>query len=542
MASPASPSGPPAAPRPAAPPPRRFTSLGARILAVNMLALVILVVGFLYLDRHQRDLFAAKVSALTTQGEVLAGALGESVVTGVDESRLELDPEVARAFLRRLVVPIGTRALLFDTDGRLIADSARLAGAGSLVETEELPPPKKPDLLERAYDAIVRALPPYQHFPPAPAGFEEGGAAVPEIARALEGEEGAAIRDAGAEGIVVSVAVPVQHFKQIQGALLLTTSAEDIEGSVRETRFAILEAFGIALGITILISLYIGGTIARPVHRLARAADQVRLGHGRHAAIPDLARRNDEIGDLSVALREMTEALWARMDAIEAFAADVTHEIRNPLASVRNAVETASRVRDEAQREKLLAIVLEDVKRLDRLINDISEASRLDAELSRLEMEPVDLSRMLATLAGMEGVAVGERGIRVRVEEAPGGSYVVPGLEMRLSQVFRNLLDNAVSFSPAGGEIRIALRREGDEVVVTVDDDGPGLPPGKEEAIFARFYLLRPAGEKFGTHSGLGLSIVRQIVEAHRGRISAENRVNAEGKVEGARFTVRLPA
>ena len=523
------------APAPLRPPRRRFSSLTTRILAVNMVALVILVLGFLYLDRHQRDLFVAKLHALMTQGEVMAGALGETVVKGADEAHPVIDREAAQSLLRRLVVPVGTRARLFDTAGRLLADSALIAGAGSLVETEELPPPEAPGLAERIYDAILKALPPYQHFPPAPESFEEDALNIHEVARALKGYKATAIRDAQAAGIVVSAAVPVQQLKQIQGALLLTASAEDIQQSLRETRVAILEAFGIALGITILISLYIGGTIARPVRRLARAADHVRLGHGRHAAIPDLSRRNDEIGDLSLALREMTEALSARMDAIESFAADVAHEIKNPLSSVRNAVEAANQLSDETQKAKLMAMVLDDVKRLDRLITDISEASRL-------EREPVDLGRMIEMLAGIEERAAEPRGIRLRVRRGGDQTFIVPGFETRLSQVFRNLIGNAISFSPDGAEIRLELSREANEVVVTVDDDGRGIPPGKESALFDRFFSLRPAGEKFGLHSGLGLSIAKQIVEAHRGRLLAENRVDEKGCVRGARFTVRLPA
>jgi len=528
--------------RPPRRPRRHFSSLTTRILAVNMVALVILVLGFLYLDRHQRDLFVAKLHALMTQGEVMAGALGETVVKGADEAHPVIDREAAQSLLRRLVVPVGTRARLFDTTGRLLADSALIAGAGSLVETEELPPPEAPGLAERIYDAILKALPPHQHFPPVPESFEENALNIHEVARALKGYKATAIRDAQAAGIVVSAAVPVQQLKQIQGALLLTASAEDIQQSLKETRVAILEAFGIALGITILISLYIGGTIAQPVRRLARAADHVRLGHGRHAAIPDLSRRNDEIGDLSLALREMTEALSARMDAIESFAADVAHEIKNPLSSMRNAVEAANQLSDETQKTKLMAIVLDDVKRLDRLITDISEASRLDAELSRLESEPVDLGRMIEMLAGIEERAAEPRGIRLTVRRGGDQNFVVPGFETRLSQVFRNLIGNAISFSPDGAEIRLELSRHANEVVVTVDDDGPGIPPGKETALFDRFFSLRPAGEKFGLHSGLGLSIAKQIVEAHRGRLLAENRVDEKGCVRGARFTVRLPA
>jgi two-component system sensor histidine kinase ChvG len=258
--------------------------------------------------------------------------------------------------------------------------------------------------------------------------------------------------------------------------------------------------------------------------------------------IPDLSRRADEIGDLSGALREMTEALWQRLDAIERFAADVAHEIKNPLTSLNSAVETVQRVTDPTQRAKLLAIVADDVRRLDRLISDISDASRLDAELSRAETGPIDLARMLATLVEAHAATrASETAPRLVLDAASGAAGIVSGIEGRIAQVFGNLIANAVSFSPPGGAIRLNLIEQGDGIVVTVEDDGPGLPEGKLEAIFDRFYSERPKGEKFGTHSGLGLSISKQIVEAHGGSICAENRLGPDGRVAGARFIVRLP-
>jgi len=234
------------------------------------------------------------------------------------------------------------------------------------------------------------------------------------------------------------------------------------------------------------------------------------------------------------------------MDAIEHFAADVAHEIKNPLTSLRSAVETAARVDDPLKQRKLLAVVLEDVQRLDRLITDISDASRLDAELSRVELEPVLIGRMLETLVDMHQASAEARAPRL-VLSLPGpagtaaGDLAVLGIEGRLVQVFRNLIANAVSFSPPGAALHIAALRQGEWMVIVIEDAGPGIPEGKLEAIFERFYSERPAGEKFGTHSGLGLSISKQIVEAHRGTIRAENRRGADGAIIGARFTVRLP-
>src|SRR5262249_46177418 len=259
------------------------------------------------------------------------------------------------------------------------------------------------------------------------------------------------------------------------------------------------------------------------IRRLADIAERVRPGHGRQIDIPDFTRRRDEIGDLSGALRDMTGALWARMDAIERFAADVAHEIKNPLTSLRSAVETVARLEDPRQQKRLMSIILDDVERLNRLISDISDASRLDAELSRAEMGPVDIASMLRALADLHEATRGD-GPALKVEIASLQSLTVHGIEGRLVQVLRNLIGNAVSFSPPGGSIRLAAARDGDRVRITVADDGPGIPPGKLKAIFDRFYSERPAGEKFGTHSGLGLSISKQIVEAHHGHVEAANR------------------
>jgi two-component system sensor histidine kinase ChvG len=290
------------------------------------------------------------------------------------------------------------------------------------------------------------------------------------------------------------------------------------------------------------LSLYLAWTIAQPVRRLADAAFAVRHGNGRKLAIPDFSRRRDEIGELSVALADMTGALWRRMDAIEHFAADVAHEIKNPLTSLRSAVETASRVQDPAKQRKLMAIIQHDVERLDRLISDISDASRLDAEMSRLERAPVRLDAMLAILVDIHEATDGADRPKLVLERAdPEAALIVEGKEGRLVQVFQNLIGNALSFSPPGGVIRIQAFRQSEAAIVTVEDDGPGIPDGKLDAIFDRFYTERPAGESFGTHSGLGLSISKQIIEAHGGSIAAENRRDASGAVMGARFIVRLP-
>jgi two-component system sensor histidine kinase ChvG len=426
-----------------------------------------------------------------------------------------------------------------------------LRGPAGIVQIHELPPPGDDGPLQQAatwlYDRVVGSLSGQQHYPPYREPLTQSAADYDEAEQALRGDVGHAVRsERESGGLMLSVAVPVQRYKQVLGAVLLSSDDSEIEQAVRSVRFQILKVFCIALAVTVLLSIYLAGTIARPIRRLAAAAERVRRGHGRQVLIPDFTNRGDEIGDLSGALREMTSALWRRIDAIEHFAADVAHEIKNPLTSLRSAVETAARVDDPAKQRKLLSVVLEDVQRLDRLITDISDASRLDAELSRVELEPVMIGPMLETLVDVHQATADEKAPRLMLSlpgpvGTPQGDLSVLGVEGRLVQVFRNLIANALSFSPPGAAIHISARREGGSVTVTIEDDGPGIPDNKLDAIFERFYTERPAGEKFGTHSGLGLSISKQIIDAHRGTIRAENRRDVDHSVIGARFIVQLP-
>ncbi|HUO02949.1 MAG TPA: HAMP domain-containing sensor histidine kinase, partial [Rhizomicrobium sp.] len=288
---------------------------------------------------------------------------------------------------------------------------------------------------------------------------------------------------------------------------------------------------------------YLAGTIAEPVRRLAAAADMVRQGRaaGRDA-IPGLPGRNDEIGDLADSLKEMTAALYARIGAIERFAADVAHELKNPLTSLASAMEMLVRAPDDATRQKLMALVRADVKRINRLITDISDASRLDAELSREMRTEIDLSHLLKTIVEIYDVTDRDKKVAVTLEDnLPAGTRVM-GHDERLGQVFRNLIDNAISFAPDGSTIAIAARKHHAFARITVEDEGPGIPSDNLESIFERFYTERP-GENFGKNSGLGLSIARQITQNAGGRIWAENRPSmAPGKASGgARFVVELP-
>ena len=522
--------------RPRAPRRRgRFSSLTGRILAVNLLALVIVVAGMLYLDTYRAGLIEAKIAALGTQGKLIATALAESVVTGQDGVLYRIDNDVARSLLARLIAPINTRARLYDQQGNLLTDSHRVSGAWARVQADSLPPPMSgfEETAGVVYDWIVAFLPSDRGLEPYAESLEPHGGEYEEVGVALNGAVSSALRDGGEDGVILNLAIPVQRFKQVQGALLLTTTTADIEDSVRAVRFGILQLFALALAITISLSLYLAGTIVRPLYRLAEAADAVRHGHEQGAVIPDFSARGDEIGDLSRSLREMTHALAMRMNAIESFAADVAHEIKNPLSSLRSAVEAAARIEDPAAQRKLLAVVVDDVRRLDRLISDISDASRLDAELARVERRPIDLEALLGGLADAHPSVVFER--------RGDAALTAPGDGQRLAQVFENLIANGRSFGPPGGVIRITAETGDQWLEVTVEDDGPGIPAASTEAIFERFYSDRPEGEKFGTHSGLGLSISKQIIEAHDGVIFAENRGDDADRPEGARFIVRLP-
>jgi len=525
----------------------RVSPLTRRILAVNVLALALLGIGVLYLGEYQDSLVTANLDSLKTQAEIFAAALGEGAVEQ-QRASFKLDPQLAREMMRRLVEPTKTRARLFDEHGKLVADTDVLGGESGMVQVTQLPAPA-PSFFERVTDAIygsvIGVFPWQRGFPRYVEPTTDNADSFPDAQHALAGDVGSSVRTRHL-GLILTVAVPVQHYRKVLGAVQLSMGSRDIENAIRSVRVEFVKVFAFALGVTVLLSIYLAGTIARPIRRLAAAAESVRRRPTREAAIPDLTGRGDEIGDLSGALREMTAALWQRVGAIERFAADVAHEIKNPLTSLKSAIETACRLNDREKERKLLALVLEDVMRLDRLISDISDASRLDADLARDEFVPVPLGKLLATLVQVNEAAAKDDSPRLLLSlpgepDTAAGDLPVPGIEGRLVQVFRNLIANAVSFSPPDGAIRIEARRDGRSVVVTVDDQGPGIPEGKFAAIFDRFYSERPRGEKFGTHSGLGLSISKQIVENHRGQIWAENRID-NGQVVGARFVVRLPA
>ncbi len=543
-------------PRPA----RRFSPLLRRILLVNAVPPALLAASLLYLDQYQNGLLAAEVEGLRTQARIYAGGIAEAAVR-LEGDRAILVPEAARPLLRRLVEPSpNTQARLFDNTGLMVADSRVREGPGGAVVSEPLPPPEPRGALTSTvagvYDRLAGALPSALRGRGGSNGVAvDVGPEAPdfdwqpdlgpdrreELRLALEGGVRPYIRRTGDGRLLVSVAEPARRGGQSVGIVLLTREAREVDERLFQIRASVLLLFGTALLLTVMLSFYLARTIATPMLDLARATQRIREGEGREQSVPEpLLARNDEIGTLARDLQNSARALWARIDANERFAADVAHELRNPLTSVRSALETLRRVENPDSRARLLAIIAEDAVRMDRLIGDISDSSRVDAELSRTISAPVDIAPILLALSELHEATRKEDDPKVALE-APPGPMVVRGVEGRIVQVFRNLLGNALSFSPARGQVWVRARPIGGMVEVAIEDEGPGIPEQKLESIFERFYSERPSGERFGQHSGLGLSISKQIVEGLRGTISAENSRGSDGKVSGARFVVRLP-
>jgi two-component system sensor histidine kinase ChvG len=498
-------------------------SLTKRILAVNIFALAILAGSLFYLDSFRGRLTAARLAQARSEAVLIADALAVAA------------PGTRHALLRELGAESGTRLRVYGRDGAKRMDS--WSGARPTYELRD--PASEPwdkdvaRLMDNGFDAVVGARQP----PPLVTPPVDRLDAWPEAAAALaSGAPATALRRAPEGTAYVSAAAATE----IEGgaALLLTVNARDIRRVVRSERMTLGFILSGAILLSVLLSLFLARTIALPLRRLANAAQLVRLGRAREVDVPLLPARRDEIGLLARALHDMTQALRYRIDATEAFAADVTHELKNPLASLRSAVDGLERVDDPALRNQLLDVVRHDVVRLDRLVVDIAEVSRLDAELSRARFEPVDLGRTIEALLEGWDARAAERGVRIAFARPRAGTAVVMGEEGRLVRVFDNIVDNAISFSPEHGLVEIAAAQTDGQVRVSVEDEGPGLPPGPREAIFNRFHSIRPEGEAFGKHSGLGLAIAKAIVEGHNGRIEAEDRHDGRS---GARFVIRFP-
>ena len=514
-------------------PRRRFrfggSRLGGFILALNLLSLLILFGGALALNEWQRGLIEARQESLSVQAKLLANVLGELGITRGEPYPM-LDPGAAGLWLRDNFIPEGQRARLYDQDGLLVSDSFAVTDA---IPGAPLPPANP------AGTALAPTEPSPREVAQAKRANTELSA---EVERALKGAPQAGVRRNEDGERVVSVSLPVRHVQEVLG--VLTLEAGDVDQTLAAQRRALTPFALVALAVNLLASLVLHLFVARPVMRLSAAADQVRLQRARAISLPDLEDRKDEIGDLARALESMTDTLSTRMDAIERFAADVSHEIKNPLTSIRSALETLPLVKTDEQRARLTNLLQQDVRRLDRLITDISNASRLDAELSRDRPRLIDLNELLGDIVAVYEGSQKPGEAAVRFASTAEAARLL-GRDIPLGQVFRNLIDNARSFSPDNGEVRVRLERDDSQpdlpLRIRVEDDGPGIPPENLETVFERFYTSRPKGTAFGANSGLGLSIVRQIIDAHGGQVRAENRLDEAGAVVGARFEVLLP-
>jgi len=539
-----------------------FSSLTRRIIVLNLAGLLVLVVGILYLNQWRAGLIEARVQSLRVQGEIIAAAVAASAtvdsdVISVNPDRLlelqgdgtvsplsyydptlefPINPERVAPLLRNLITPTRTRARIYDQGGLLILDSDNIYARGEVIRQTIDTRTGDSFFLWDWWNAVLAWVPGdnfpiYQDY-----GVGEGNR-YPEVASALSGAAADFVRVDSQNRLVVSVAVPVQRVRAVVGSILLSTAPGDIDAIVAQERWGILRIALIAAAVQIALSLALAGTIAGPMRRLSEAAERVQTAGNARAEIPDFTDRQDEIGHLSGAFRRMTDNLYNRIEAIERFAADVAHELKNPLTSLRSAVETLPMVKRDEDRARLNAIIQHDIKRLDRLITDISSASRLDAELARESAEPVDVEKLAEAMVSIQKDIAAGRGVTVVMDKRVGkGAAIVNGHESRLAQVFANLIDNAVSFSPENGVVHVALAVDSENITATVIDQGRGIT-GDFGKIFQRFYTDRPDTESFGDHSGLGLSISKQIVDAHKGTIKAHNRSDGTGAV----FTIVLP-
>jgi two-component system sensor histidine kinase ChvG len=541
-----------------------------RIFFSNLLGLIILVVGILYFSQHNAWLIEAKRESLKSQGEIIAAAIAANAT--VETERIVLDPdrlpEVGGALipfrddgfaalqlsirpervvpvLRRLVQPTDNRARIYARDGTLIADSAQLLTRGQIARpNQSTRRPGTKNLWTRITQYFLSAdLPVYKEIGNA------NGNLYPEVRMAMGGAITPMLLLNGHGEQIVSVAVPIQRARSVQGVLLLSSKPGEIDEALNQERWTIFKTSLLAFGAMIAASLLLARTVAGPMRRLSEAAERVSRRISAREELPDYSQRTDEVGQMAAAFKAMTAALYRRIEASEKFAADVAHELKNPLTAARSTAESLGYARTEEQRRQLICQIQDELKRLNRLITDVSNASRLDAELALQRSEPVPLARVLQGVVGTFQDVLGDTSKSVELEIEPARSedpLMINGHEGRMAQVITNLVDNAISFSPEGGTVLVRARRQDKYVEFCVEDDGPGVDVDKLEQIFDRFYTYRPTADSSrGTNSGLGLSISREIVHALGGTIWAENRVatgpGAKGELLGARFIVRLP-
>ena len=497
-------------------------TLAHRILAVNLLTLVLVALAIVYLDSYRNRLEKERIHKVRAEANMAALALQA------------VPPREREMLLANFTRQTDTRMRLYAPDGGLQLDSWRLTGPTYRLRDPTTQRWNK-DLaraLDRGFNALVGEESPDDFVEPS----ADRADAWQEVADARKsGRTETQIRQAPELTPVFSAAAPVAGGY----TLLVTNNDRAFTRTVRKQRRSLLVALGAVAALSVLLSLFLARTIVRPLRRIAFAAHRVRLGRAREVKVPRLPSRTDEIGLLARSISDMSQSLRHRIDNIEAFAADVTHELKNPLASLRSAIDGLERIEDPSLRKQLLDVVRQDVRRLDRLISDVGEAARTDAELARARFEPVDLGDLIGQLVAAWETRRETGNVKIAFARPRKASAIVMGEPGRLARAIDNIIDNAISFSPPGGLVEVAATHVGDEILVRIDDEGPGVPSEHREAIFNRFHSVRPQAESFGRHSGLGLAIARAIVEGHDGEIDVADRDDAPS---GARFTIILKA
>ena len=511
-----------------------FSRLARLIFVSNMIGLFILVTGSLAMNEFARSYMDAKIENLTTQAELVTSILGDEA-TGFSQ-QASLDHQQVREIIRRIDLPQGWRIRVHNVNTGLVADSAEL---DDKIEVSELAPINPKDsaeaLIEGKQTSFIQRLDAWIDELPWQKARREANRRdlKEEISQALSGQTARKTSYSQDNILMASVSVPIRRVQKILGSLTIET--DEVAQVISKERQALLPFIGLAILAAILSSMVMTLFIVMPIRQLAQAAENVSRSSEKRNEIPDLSSRKDEIGDLSVVMGEMTRGLYDRVDDIAHFAADVAHEIKNPLTSIRSASDTLRVAKTDEQRKKLINIIQNDVQRMNRLISDISQASRVDAALAKEKVQTLDLNRVLSGLCDLYGPLVAEKNLSIESAELAEPAYI-RAYETSFAQVLRNLIDNAMTFSPDGGCIYLRLEDKDEKIYIHVEDEGPGIPADNLETVFERFYTERPKGAVFGSHSGLGLAICRQIVSAHNGRIWAENR-----DAQGARFTVELP-
>lgn len=516
--------------------------LTRNIFLSNLIGLIILVAGTLAMSRFEVGLINAKIDNIQSLAATITTVIGEQA-TGYG-GMAELDVKSAQQILRGVNVQDGWRVRLHDKSGSLVADTKTLDGEFFIESldpvVEERPGrPKQEVWRENIRHWFETKL---HNLPWRRAKRENLRRNLKSEVRAgLNGETSYGPRYDAQDNLIVTVSLPVRRVQQVLG--VVTVESNDVGSIVTAERKALAPIIVLAFLAMFLSSLALTLFISLPMRRLARAAEIVTRSAKNRDAIPDLSNRSDEIGDLSLVLKDMTEGLYNRIDDIANFAADVAHEIKNPLTSLRSASDTLRVAKTEAQREKLIDIIQQDVSRMDRLISDISKASKVDANLARETAKTLDVGEIAENIVEFYKQTRSKDGadvINASTLDLDAPIYI-RAYESPFAQVLRNLIDNALTFSPDDGDVIVTAKQSGSRVFFTVEDDGPGIPEDNLETVFERFYTQRPKGASFGSHSGLGLAICRQIITAHRGKIYAENRKDNNGKILGAKFTIDVP-